>query len=434
MATNTKTQRRDGDVALAYTRAALAACLALAPAVTTAQVNPMDSISRLPSYRPAYDTITLLAPGRISRFAPAALAEWSTYLARSRAQYAADTASMDAELRAANMTVMVRAPYARDFVVADSMTPVWFATPEARRVVDIVLSFQTPNGGWSKHVDLTQHERGRGESYFAESANWEWISTIDNDQTTSEIQFLALADDATPDQRFERAMRRGIDYLIEMQYPNGCFPQVYPLEGSYHDAATFNDNASVNAIRLLRDVSAGQYAAASAEQRTRAARAVDLGIDCILDAQVRVDGTLTAWGQQHDPLTLAPTSARSYELTSLASLESAGIVDLLMSLPSPSDRVIRAVYGATDWLAKSAISGFTYLNYQLTSSPNAPPLWGRLYELGTNRVIMANRDGVKQYDWHQLTDRRTGYQWYTAAPAATLARFEVWTRSHPRLR
>lgn len=413
--------------------ALLAALVALAPSWARAQANPMDSIRRLASYRPAYDTVTLLSAGRVARLAPEKSAEWSTYLARSRARYAADTTVMHAELRAAGMAAMARAPYARDFVVADSMTPAWFATPAARRVADIVLSFQAPNGGWSKHVDLTLYDRAPGESYFAESADWEWIATIDNDQTTSEIRFLALADSARPDQRFERAIGRGINYLLEMQYPNGCFPQVYPLEGSYHDAATFNDNASVNAIVLLRDVSAGWYSSATTEQRTRAARAVDLGLDCILSAQVHVDGALAAWGQQHDPLTLAPTSARSYELTSLASLETAGIVDLLMSIQSPSDRVVRAVYAATDWLAKSPIHGFSYANYQLTPSAGAPPLWGRLYELGTNRVIMANRDGVKQYDWNQLTDRRSGYQWYTVTPAATLARFAVWARTHPRV-
>ena len=34
---------------------------------------------------------------------------------------------------------------------------------------------------------------------------------------------------------------------------------------------------------------------------------------------------------------------------------------------------------------------------------------------------MANRDGVKLYDWNKLTDRRSGYGWYTTKPAATLA-------------
>ena len=48
------------------------------------------------------------------------------------------------------------------------------------------------------------------------------------------------------------------------------------------------------------------------------------------------------------------------------------------------------------------------------------------------RALMANRDGVKLYDWNSLTDRRSGYSWYTVAPAHTLATFEQWSRSHPR--
>ncbi|MFI5228120.1 MAG: pectate lyase, partial [Gemmatimonadales bacterium] len=127
-----------------------------------------------------------------------------------------------------------------------------------------------------------------------------------------------------------------------------------------------------------------------------------------------------------------PASARSYELASLASLESAAIVDFLMALPEPSDRVVRAVYAATDWLASVKLRGLKYEKYQLTRDAGAAPLWGRLYELGTNRVIMANRDGIKLYDWNQLTDRRAGYGWYTTKPAATLVAFARWSRSHPR--
>src|SRR6185437_7298286 len=52
-------------------------------------------------------------------------------------------------------------------------------------------------------------------------------------------------------------------FLLAMQYPNGCLPQIYPLEGSYHDAATFNDNAMVNALVVLRGVGAGKYAEAT---------------------------------------------------------------------------------------------------------------------------------------------------------------------------
>jgi PelA/Pel-15E family pectate lyase len=394
--------------------------------------NPMDSIRKLPGYRPALDSAPLLTPARIAEYAPTLRREWMGYLERSRQQYARDTADMGRELRTAGLRAMTRAAYTHDFSVKPYMTAAWFATDSAQRMAGIILSFQAPNGGWSKHVDFTKHGRQPGESYFAESADWEWISTIDNDQTTEEIHFLALADRAHNDPRYERAIVRGIDYVLESQYPNGCFPQVYPLEGSYHDAATFNDNASVNALTLLREDSIGGYPYSPTPQRRRAARAVAKGIECILDSQVRVGGKLTGWGQQHDPLTLEPTSARSYELTSLTAQETAAIVDLLMTIASPSERIAKAIYGAVDWLAAVPIHGYSYETYELTKQNGAGPLWGRLYEIGTNRIIMANRDGIKLYDWNMLTDRRSGYGWYTTKPATTLAAFQAWSQAHPR--
>jgi hypothetical protein len=387
-----------------------AVLLALASAAHAQNPNPMDSIRRLPGYRAAADTTTLISPHRMH--SPA----WSRYIARSRAMYDRDTASMHAELRAAGMQKMTRAPYVHDFSVKPFMTDAWFASDTARRVAESILSFQAPNGGWSKHVDFSR-ERKRGESYYAESDEWEWISTVDNSSTTEEIRFLDRINKARPDPRYQNAIRRGVEYLVATQMPNGCIPQVFPLAGSYHDAATFNDNATVNVLSIYRD---------------RAPEAFEKGVDCVLNAQVRSGDTLLAWGQQHDPLTLKPVSARSYELASLASLESAAIVDLLMSIDKPSPRVVKSVYAAADWLKRVMLSGYEYENYELRVKTGGGPIWGRLYELGTNRVIMANRDGVKLYDWNKLTDRRSGYGWYTTVPAATLAVFARWSKHHPR--
>jgi PelA/Pel-15E family pectate lyase len=294
----------------------------------------------------------------------------------------------------------------------------------------VILSFQEPNGGWSKHVDFSLHVRQPGENYYGESPDWEWNSTIDNASTTEEIHFLQLIDRARPNAKYEASIRRGVDYLLDMQMPNGCFPQVYPLEGSYHDAATLNDDAAIHALTVLRHVSEGHVTEASSVQRQRAIVAVSKGLACLLASQVVVGGKRTIWGQQHDPLTLAPVSARAYELTSLSSRESAAVLDYLMALPAPNQRVVEAVYAGAEWLRDRPLHGLRYERYVLTNDANAPPLWGRLYEIGTNRVIMANRDGVKLYDWNKLTDRRSGYGWYTTAPAQTLATFDSWSRQH----
>ena len=327
---------------------------------------------------------------------------------------------------------MTRAPYTHDFDVKPWMTPAWFATDSARRMADVLLTYQAPNGGWSKHVDFTQHPRALGESYFAETNAWAWISTLDNSSTTEELHFLALADRARPDARYRAAFLRGLDWLLDAQYPNGCWPQNYPLEGSYHDAATFNDGAIVNATRLLREAAEGRYPFVPAATRELARAGAAKGLACMLDTQVRVHGALTVWGQQHDPLTLAPTSARSYELTSLTGSESVAIVRYLMSVPAPSARVVAAVHAAADWYRRTALRDSVYEGYELRARPGAGPLWARLSEIGTNRPIFSNRDGVLRYDWNELTDRRRGYGWFTTEPAAMLQEYDAWARKHPR--
>jgi len=53
-------------------------------------------------------------------------------------------------------------------------------------------------------------------------------------------------------------------------------------------------------------------------------------------------------------------------------------------------------------------------------------------EIGTNRPIFSNRDGIIRYDWNQLTDRREGYAWYSGEPAAVLKTYARWAKTHPR--
>jgi len=405
-----------------------------APARAASDSNPMDSIRRLPGYRPAHDTLPLLSDARIATLPAAERAAWTAYVERSRATRARDTAAMNAELRAAGAAKMTRAAYAHDFSVEKWMTPQWFAGDSARAMGESILSYQAPNGGWSKHVDFTKGLRARGQSYFGESTEWSWISTIDNASTTSEMEFLALLDAVRPDPRYRQAFLRGLSYLAEAQLPTGCWPQVYPLMGSYHDAATFNDDATVHVLELMRDVASGETAPfVPADERARADSALSRGVECLVNSQYVFGGQRQAWGQQHDPVTLQPVAARSYELESQTPQESANILRFLMSLRAPGPRVVTAVHAGAAWLKKTQLHGYSYrFDTGLRAEPGAGPLWARLTELGTDRPIFSNRDGVKLYDWSQLTDRRTGYGWYTYAPANALKRYDSWSRKHPK--
>jgi PelA/Pel-15E family pectate lyase len=378
----------------------------------------------------------LLAPARIAALPAPEREAWTRYLASSERLSAADHAAMDAELRAAGKPRMTPAPYKKAFRFdPGAMTPAWLRSDEGRRMVDAVLSYQTPSGGWSKHVDMTGRPRQPGESYYSENAGWQYIATIDNDSTTEELRLVAAALAATGDARLRTAFDRGVAYLLAAQFPNGGWPQVFPLQGGYHDALTYNDEAIVNVMRLLGDVAAGRLGSPSAETRKAAAAAVTRGLASIVATQVVEGGTRAVWAQQHDPLTLVPVPARSYELAGLCGKESAGVTMYLMSLPSPDPAVVGAVHAAVAWFRAHEVLGYDYdFKTGLKAAEGAGPIWARLYELGTGKPIMSNRDGIKRYDWNQLTDRRSGYAWYGREPAGVLASYDAWAHDHPRPR
>jgi PelA/Pel-15E family pectate lyase len=373
------------------------------------------------------DRTPLLAPDRIAALAPGARLQWSRYVETSRRLGARDRAQMESELRATGMSAMKPAPYLKAFKIAPEMNDTWFHGEDARRAASNMVTFQTPSGGWSKRVDVIGRPRLPGESYFSENAGWTYIATIDNDSTTEQIRFLAAAYSGHADSRHRDAALKGIDYLLVAQFPNGCWPQGYPLQGGYHDAATFNDNAIVNVLRLLSDTAAGRFAFVPQNTRRRAAASVARGTACILGSQVMVDGKKTVWAQQHDPLTLAPVPARSYELRGLCGRESAWITSYLMSLPQPDARVVAAVDAAVTWFRGHQVFGYEYQHNELKSVDGAGPLWARITEIETDRPIFSNRDGKKLYDWNQLTDRRQGYTWFSKEPATTLEEYTGWT-------
>ena len=210
----------------------------------------------------------------------------------------------------------------------------WYASEGARSAADTVILYQSPEGGWQKNSDLfTPPESGAELEH----------PTIDNGATTTPIRFLAFVADATGEAKYRRAVERGVDYLLEAQYPNGGWPQYYPLREGYYSRITYNDNAMVNVLTLLRDVAQGEAPHAFVDQgrRGKAATAVERGIDIILRTQIRQNGRLTGWCAQHDEETLKPAWARAYEPPSLSGGETVGIVRFLMSIERPTQRSLR---------------------------------------------------------------------------------------------
>jgi len=380
---------------------------------------------------------TYLSARRLAVLSASERGAWRSYLARSDSLLRLDRGVIAAELRSLGRARMARAPYAREsFTLHGHMRGAWFRSDSARRLAANILSFQTPSGGWSKHVAFDSGARAAAMSFFSENERWSYIATIDNNSTTEQMRFLAEAFESTGDQRYRQSLGRGFEYLLAAQYPNGCWPQVYPLAGGYHDAATFNDDATVNVLKVIRDVAQREdrMPGFAAEQRAGAAAALDRGVECILATQVVVGGRRTVWGQQHDPLTLVPVRARRYEPPALAGRESAGITAFLMDLRRPGAGVIQAGHAAVDWLRSNAKYGVEYTADGVAERAGAGPVWARMTEIGTNRPIFSNRDGAVLYDHRLLTDRATGYAWFTTEPAGVLVDYEDWSKRYPHPR
>ncbi|MHB1034635.1 MAG: pectate lyase [Pirellulales bacterium] len=286
----------------------------------------------------------------------------------------------------------------------------WFGSPEGAKVVENVLSHQSPHGSWPKNVD-TAAARYAGKPEKLQG-------TFDNGATCGEIRFLARAYGVTSDARCQAAVAKAIDHILRAQYPSGGWPQYYPPSKRYHRHITFNDGTMVNLLVLLRDAArSGEFEFLDGPRRQRAGQAFDRGIACILKCQIVVDGQPTAWCAQHDEVTLQPRSGRTYEHPSISGAESAGIIRLLMSLDKPSPEVVRVVDAACRWYEKAKLTGIRQTRQNgdkvIVADPTAPPLWARFYEIGTNRPIFSGRDGVVKYNLAEIEpERRNGYAWY----------------------
>src|SRR5262245_39289672 len=311
----------------------------------------------------------------------------------------------------------------------------WFASGEGKRVADNVLSYQADAGGWPKNTDTT------ARPYAGQPKDLK--PTFDNGATTDEIRLLARAFAATSDDRYRRATERGVDYVLKAQYANGGWPQFHPPPAAtYHRHITLNDGSMVRLMKLCREVArTDRFRFLGDDRRQAATTAFDHGVNCLLKCQVKVDGKPTVWCAQHDEKDFRPRPGRTFELTSLSGAESVGVVELLMSLDNPSPEIKGAVEGAVAWFETGKLTGIRQTvvddpkaprgkNKVIVTDATAPPLWARFYEIGTNKPLFADRDGLAKYALADIGyERRNGYAWYGNWPAKLLVdEYPAWKK------
>lgn len=328
---------------------------------------------------------------------------------------------------------------------AAHLDPEFFSTAEATRIGDNLLLYQQTTGGWPKNIDmakkLSDSEKKKVE---AQKTNVK-ESTIDNRATSTEIIYLSKLYNATGNSRYKDAVMKGMQYLFDAQYDNGGWPQFYPRNKGYYTHITYNDDAMINVMKIMRDASLGKapFAFFPDSVKQKAKNALDKGIDCILKTQYVQNGKLTVWCAQHDEKTLKPANARAFELASLSGQESDDIVLFLMSLSKPSQVIVNSVEAAVEWFHNTEIDGYKKEYFKnadgkkdwrlvkCADGEESKPLWARFYTLDGNRPFFCDRDGVMKFDVSEIGhERRNGYSWYNSEALKVFKKYDQWSRKY----
>ncbi|WP_339617719.1 pectate lyase [uncultured Gilvimarinus sp.] len=273
---------------------------------------------------------------------------------------------------------------------------------------NIILSHQYDNGGWPKNQEYDSNGNGGNGS-----------ATIDNGATTLEMSYMAEMYKRTGNTAYRDSARAAMDFLLQMQYPSGGWPQLYPLRGGYSDHVTFNDDAMTRVLTVLYHAEKGAAPFDSdifnSGDRAQFKTALDKGVEYILNAQWEQNGVLTVWCAQHGATDYQPKAARAYELKSLSGSESVEIIAFLMTQPQ-TPQIKSAIDAALAWYRSP---NTIHQDYQYDKSSEekiiyspGDRMWYRFYNLYDNQGFFSDRDGGTYYDIMDISEeRREGYSW-----------------------
>jgi len=266
-----------------------------------------------------------------------------------------------------------------------------------------LITAQHASGGWNYVYDF-EGEAALAQWYATYARNaWRMEefqhhpdnSTFDDSCTASATQFLlrlqlepALA--SLPDAaRVTAAVAKALRLVQISQYPNGGWPQRYPLGEDYSRFITFNDGVLFENVRTLLLA----HAASGVPQLLGPVRAA---MDCVLSMQQ--PEPQPAWGLQHD-LRGKPTGARSYEPAALATHTTASNIELLLSFHelTADVRYTRRVPAALDWLERVQLTTEQQRAYGGTHPT--------FIEVGSNEPLFVHRRGSNVVNGSYYVDK-----------------------------
>lgn len=267
---------------------------------------------------------------------------------------------------------------------------------------------QLKSGGWQNAIDFDQHG-ARTNAYRNGKGKGRNYSTLDDAITQSALRFLIRLDQAT---QFAHAdlsdcVQFGLANLLDAQFANGAFPQVFdgspsrpPLGTTKHanfpnydwrtenrvkeywNLYTLNDNVASSLVATLR-VASNVY-----EEAQYLDAITKLG-EFLIAAQL--PHPQPAWAQQYN-FEMVPCWARKFEPPAVASSESQDAIDTLLTIYelTGDSRFLSPIPKALKYLSASVLTDGRL---------------SRFYELQSNRPLYMRRKGklyFLTYDDSQL--------------------------------
>ncbi len=247
----------------------------------------------------------------------------------------------------------------------------------AVEAANALIKGQNDLGGWDHKIYF---DRPKGKKV-----------SFDDNQTQSAISFLMALDQEVDNENLTKAIEKALDMMIESQLDNGGWPHKYPLQGNYHDYATFNDEGINDCLRVMIEANSFYNNKAIEKSLDKVGRFLMIS---------QLPPPQPGWAQQYNEF-LQPAWARTFEppavcpYTTVHNINS--LIDLYIS--TGEGKYLEPIPDALRWLRASQL-------------PNGK--WGRFLEIGTNKALYYDRGRIRLDSLHQLSlERRTGYGYET---------------------
>jgi PelA/Pel-15E family pectate lyase len=274
----------------------------------------------------------------------------------------------------------------------------------ARKAADALIFGQHPLGGWHYFVDfdpagLPQWYENSASKFtygYEEYRHYYGNATNDDQVTSDAAEFLLRYYRTTLDPAYRTPVLKALDFVLQAQYPNGGWPQRYPLRYEFaHDGLpdytsyyTLNDGAMQGYIELLVKA----YQALGDARYFEAARR---GVDFLIAVQ-GPEGQ-AAWAEQYG-MDMKPVASRTHEPRGYVVRESRDAIRVLQMFYALTGdpRYLNPIPGCLAW--------FERVNREAIELKRPP---ARYWEPGSNLPVYNVRTGAFNAEGYGL------YKWTT---------------------